>query len=74
MVIFQVAKGFKFIKWPLMHGKNLQKSSTCPNDAIIVAFRAHVGVLLVRRRVAKGIQVIPEDGQPQTLHDVNPIF
>lgn len=57
-----------------MHGKNLQKSSTCPNDAIIVAFRAHVGVLLVRRRVAKGIQVIPEDGQPQTLHDVNPIF
>ena len=44
-----------------LHGLSSEKFHENPNDAIIVARRAHVGVLLVRRRVAKGIQVIPED-------------
>ena len=60
MVIVQVFQ--RLYLWPfLLHGLSSEKFHENPNDAIIVARRAHVGVLLVRRRVAKGIQVIPED-------------
>ena len=50
--------------WPLSEKFHI------PKDAMAVSGGAHIGVRLVRRRVAKGIQVVPQN-QPL---DVTPIF